>query len=139
MTGQQLMVEGVSKRFGGVVANDNISLSVPKGSIVGLIGPNGIDSKTRAEFTSAQSRYTLAEGEDQLVAFQHPTKRMKRVYCNSCGETLFNTNAMDWRIVSQLLISKCYADGLPEPLRSKMHFFYGRRVVDVDDPLPKRD
>ena len=82
---------------------------------------------------------TVDQGEDQLVAFQHPTKRMKRVYCNSCGETLFNTNAMDWRIVSQLLISKCYADGLPEPLRSKMHFFYGRRVVDVDDPLPKRD
>ena len=54
---------------------------------------------------------TVDKGEDRLVAFQHPTKRMKRVYCNSCGETLFNTNAMDWRIVSQLLISKCYADG----------------------------
>ena len=82
---------------------------------------------------------SFTSGEDDLVWYQHPAKRMQRVYCKHCGETLFNTNAMDWRIVSQLLISKCYADGLPEPLRSKMHFFYGRRVVDVDDPLPKRD
>ena len=46
MTGQLLMVEGVTKRFGGVVANDNISLSVPEGSIVGLIGPNGSGKTT---------------------------------------------------------------------------------------------
>ena len=46
MTGQQLMVEGVTKRFGGVVANDNITLSVPEGSIVGLIGPNGSGKTT---------------------------------------------------------------------------------------------
>jgi branched-chain amino acid transport system ATP-binding protein len=46
MRGQQLMVEGVTKRFGGVVANDNISLSVPEGSIVGLIGPNGSGKTT---------------------------------------------------------------------------------------------
>ena len=46
MTGQQLMVKGVTKRFGGVVANDNITLSVPEGSIVGLIGPNGSGKTT---------------------------------------------------------------------------------------------
>ena len=36
-----LEVANVSKSFGGVVANDDVSLSVPVGRIVGLIGPNG--------------------------------------------------------------------------------------------------
>jgi branched-chain amino acid transport system ATP-binding protein len=41
-----LDVRDVSKRFGGVVANRQISLSVPAGSITGLIGPNGSGKTT---------------------------------------------------------------------------------------------
>ena len=41
-----LEVENVTKAFGGVIANHNISLSVPKGSIIGLIGPNGSGKTT---------------------------------------------------------------------------------------------
>ena len=36
-----LKVNSVSKSFGGVKANVDISMSVEKGKIVGLIGPNG--------------------------------------------------------------------------------------------------
>ncbi len=86
-----------------------------------------------------KEQVTVEDATDKLVAFQHPTKRMKRFYCASCGDTLFNSNAMDWRVVSQLLIRKCYGGDLPESLQSKMHFFYGRRIVDIDDSLPKRD
>ncbi len=39
-------VEGVSKAFGGIVANDAISLEVPEGRITGLIGPNGSGKTT---------------------------------------------------------------------------------------------
>jgi branched-chain amino acid transport system ATP-binding protein len=39
-------VEGVTKAFGGVVANNDVSLSVPDGSITGLIGPNGSGKTT---------------------------------------------------------------------------------------------
>jgi branched-chain amino acid transport system ATP-binding protein len=41
-----LEVRNVSKRFGGVRANTDISLVVPEGRIVGLIGPNGSGKST---------------------------------------------------------------------------------------------
>ena len=41
-----LEVEALTKTFGGVVANDRISLEVPQGTIVGLIGPNGSGKTT---------------------------------------------------------------------------------------------
>lgn len=46
MSYQQLEIRSVCKRFGGVVANNNITLSVPQGSIIGLIGPNGSGKTT---------------------------------------------------------------------------------------------
>jgi branched-chain amino acid transport system ATP-binding protein len=41
-----LEVERVRKAFGGVVANKDVSISVPEGSIYGLIGPNGSGKTT---------------------------------------------------------------------------------------------
>ncbi|MFQ5683408.1 MAG: ABC transporter ATP-binding protein [Candidatus Binatia bacterium] len=41
-----LEVEHVDKSFGGISANHNISLTVPEGSIFGLIGPNGSGKTT---------------------------------------------------------------------------------------------
>jgi ABC-type branched-subunit amino acid transport system ATPase component len=39
-------VQGVSKSFGGVVANHDVSMSVKSGGITGLIGPNGSGKTT---------------------------------------------------------------------------------------------
>ena len=38
--------QGVSKAYGGVIANEDISLEVPPGRITGLIGPNGSGKTT---------------------------------------------------------------------------------------------
>jgi branched-chain amino acid transport system ATP-binding protein len=46
MADNVIEIDKVSKSFGGVVANHEISLEVPKGKITGLIGPNGSGKTT---------------------------------------------------------------------------------------------
>jgi branched-chain amino acid transport system ATP-binding protein len=44
-----LEVEGLTKQFGGLIANNDISFRVEEGEILGLIGPNGAGKSTLFE------------------------------------------------------------------------------------------
>ncbi len=56
-----LTVTGLTKRFGGIVALDGVSLNVRSGEIVGLIGPNGAGKTT--VFNCISRFYSPEEGE----------------------------------------------------------------------------
>jgi len=63
-----LEVNNVSKSFGGVKANVDISMSVQKGKIVGLIGPNGSGKTTLFNLIAGNLKpsdgIVLFQGED---------------------------------------------------------------------------
>jgi branched-chain amino acid transport system ATP-binding protein len=81
-----LEIHGVWQRFGGLIANSDISISVGRGEIVGLIGPNGAGKSTfmavLAGTLPATSGTIVFEGEDitHLPAYQRARRRLVRTF-----------------------------------------------------------
>ena len=74
-----LVVEGVSKRFGGLLAVAEASLVVQRGSITGLIGPNGAGKTTLftiiAGFTQPSAGRVTFNGIDVTTEAAHRRAR----------------------------------------------------------------
>ena len=51
-----LSVENLSRSFGGIKANDDISFNVDQGSILGIIGPNGAGKSTLFDLITGYTR-----------------------------------------------------------------------------------
>lgn len=53
------------------------------------------------------------------------------------GEIVFGTNRPGMRVVLNSLTARAHGGRLPDHLQPSMHLFYGPRVIDVADALPK--
>jgi ATP-binding cassette ChvD family protein len=79
-------VIGVSKAYGDKLLIDNLSLSIPPGSIVGVIGPNGAGKTTLLRLITAQEKSDqgqIAIGETVQLA-----------YVDQIRDTLNNENSV---------------------------------------------
>jgi branched-chain amino acid transport system ATP-binding protein len=74
-----LSVRNVTRRFGGIVAIDEVSLEVDKGQIVGLIGPNGAGKTTLFNVITRLYRPDSGELEfDGRTLLRTPAHRIVR-------------------------------------------------------------
>jgi branched-chain amino acid transport system ATP-binding protein len=68
MSSEILVVDNLTKHFGGLTANANISFSMREGEIIGLIGPNGAGKSTLFNciscFYNADSGRIVFQGKD---------------------------------------------------------------------------
>ena len=75
-----LTIEGVSKRFGGVAALTDVSLTVERGQLLAIIGPNGAGKSTLFQAIAGQHRPDAGRitflGEE--ISDLQPDQRAKR-------------------------------------------------------------
>jgi branched-chain amino acid transport system ATP-binding protein len=83
-----LEVKSVTKKFGGVIANQDVSFTIEENQIVGLIGPNGAGKSTL--FNMISSIFPPTTGEifflgtriDQMPAFKVAPLGISRTFQN---------------------------------------------------------
>ena len=70
-----LQLRNISKRFGDVLANDNVNITVQKGTIHAIVGENGAGKSTAMRiaygFYKADSGEILVDGNVQLIGSPH--------------------------------------------------------------------
>ena len=73
-----LEMKNVTKKFGDFKALDNLSLTVPKGAVYGLVGPNGAGKSTAIRHLVGV--YRQDEGEvtlDGIQIYENPKQKMR--------------------------------------------------------------
>ncbi|MBY0610920.1 MAG: ABC transporter ATP-binding protein [Beijerinckiaceae bacterium] len=117
-----LQLEGVTKRFGGLVAVNDVSLTVERGEIYSLIGPNGAGKTTLFNLISAVLRPTsgriVFDGQDLT---QKPTYALAKL---GIARTFQNLAVFKHETVINNLLVGMHAHLRSDPLSAA--FFWGR-------------
>ena len=84
----ELTLENVSKRFGGLLAVNNLSMKVPEGKILSLIGPNGAGKTT--VFNMITGVYPPTEGNISYQGNALNNLRSNRIIAQGIARTFQN-------------------------------------------------
>jgi branched-chain amino acid transport system ATP-binding protein len=84
----ELTLENVSKRFGGLLAVNNLSMKVPEGKILSLIGPNGAGKTT--VFNMITGVYPPTEGNISYQGNVLNNLRSNRIISQGIARTFQN-------------------------------------------------
>jgi len=129
-SGDVLEVRGLTVRFGGVVAVDNLDLRARRGEITALIGPNGAGKTTTFNATSglvrASSGAVVLNGRD--VTRLGPASRARL----GMGRTFQEMNLFDGMTVFEnIAVVSDSQDAGWVPWRQMLPRFKARRAIEV--------
>ena len=113
-----LSVENVSRRFGGIVALEDVSFAIDEGHIVGLIGPNGA-GKTTA-FNVITRLYTPERGSvsfDGTDLLRVPASKVVRLGIARTFQNLALFQAMT--VLENVLVGAHSREGGEQALRAE--------------------
>ena len=123
----EVQVRNINKHFGPVRANDGITLSVPAGTIQGVLGENGAGKSTLMKilsgFQPADSGEILLDGK--AVSLRSPADAIRH------GVGMLHQDPLDFppmRVVDNLLIG---APGRLIPRRAEA----AKAIADLAGPL----
>ena len=86
--GTVLRVSGVNKRFGGLQALSDVSLTIKTGEIYGLIGPNGAGKTTF--FNVITGLYPADGGQFELMDRSYEPRHIHKVVQSGIARTFQN-------------------------------------------------
>lgn len=130
-----LEVNSVNKKFGGLLAVDNVSFQIAKGEIVGLIGPNGAGKTTL--FNLVTGFYQPDRGQIRFKERSIIDQRPDQI----CGEGLVKTfqivQPFFHLTVSQNVIigALCRSNKLKEARRTADKIMSLLKLIDKKDAL----
>jgi len=134
MTRPLLSVRNMTKRFGGLVAVDNVSWDVNPGEVVGLLGDNGAGKSTLIKCISGV--YHAEEGEiffaGERVRLAHPIDA-RRIGIETIYQDLALANNLDVgaNIFLGREVKKRYLGGLIQTLDNKAMLRESRQTLDA--------
>ena len=112
---QMIEIEGLSRKFGKLVAVDNVSFQVSKGEIFGFLGPNGAGKTTTINILCTLLKPT--SGRASVNGYD--VMKQRRQVQRSIGLVFQDTTLDDYLTAEQNLHFHAYAYGVPRDVREK--------------------
>jgi branched-chain amino acid transport system ATP-binding protein len=109
----ELIIEKVSKRFGGLLAVEKLDLKVPEGKILSLIGPNGAGKTT--VFNMITGVYPPTDGAITYKGTKLNNLKSNRIIAQGIARTFQNIRL--FKSMTVLDYGQKIAEGTPQEIQ----------------------